>query len=335
MICSRPNHSRSVTVGQLSSRWIYRRKKGPLKAGVRGLVGESSRGPSKYHRPKPQRLYWLGLFALIEPRPELEILSWMSKRGLPTESMRSPPTGSPVQWTSSMRPSLCAFPHRIDSNAPISDKFGIRWRFSSAAEVYFMEREATFGNLGSCVAAGRCLDRQTSRPEKGVILLAGCAPSVSTALPVDCLTQDEAKTLCTWLGSRLPSEGEWLAEFTASSRSFPYLAQQDCKLENMLRSDSVPERWFFEGRELIAQMCDGTSMTLGCSHQDRSASGLCDLGGNLGEWSSTEGKMLGLFVKAFVVSGFVVNKSQVRSAMVGVRCVKDVASVGPEAAWSE
>jgi formylglycine-generating enzyme required for sulfatase activity len=217
-----------------------------------------------------------------------------------------------------------------------SDEKRIVWRFSSPAGVYLMEREATFELLNACVDGAGCRGRQMTLPEGGAFLLAECTPSPSSALPVDCLTHEDAKALCKWLGARLPTEKEWSLEFTASHGTYPrYRAPKDCRLENMLQA--TPDRSQVIGSEmgrgLITAMCAGTATALGCTHSARSASGLCDLAGNLGEWSFTKNVAMGVPARAFQVSTFRFHGFPAISGMIGVRCAKDVDAAGPNAVW--
>jgi hypothetical protein len=130
------------------------------------------------------------------------------------------------------------------------------------------ETEVTVAAYRLCVQSGPCFEPDRTAMTYGT---ATCtyAETGHDDLPIDCVTLEEARTFCEWVGKRLPTEKEW--EFALRGSG----------------SDDYP--W---GKD------DGSGSRAGCWDKpgpcpvrsyaaDRSRFGIYDLVGNLREYTST------------------------------------------------
>jgi hypothetical protein len=209
--------------------------------------------------------------------------------------------------------------NRLHRAKVLHDQLGRVWRFSSPAGVYFMEMEATVPEFDECIAAGACVARNT------VSKISDMPPCASAKQgPADCVTRENAQLFCRHIDARLPTPEEWRGEYTdAGRRLFPWgNAPPDCSFGNIAVSrsgmDSVPS--------IFVQPCSGRRAVRGCSYPaGRSISGLCDMSGNMGEWTSEPVCGLGVPLSppddlGLVCLGF----ESARSGIMGVRCVRDL-----------
>lgn len=92
--------------------------------------------------------------------------------------------------------------------------------------------------------------------------------------PINCISQMQAGTFCKDRGARLPKVEEW--EWAA-------------------RSGSVQTKYAWGNEEPTTQPCwsglakRGTSCPVGSHEQDQNAFGVLDLGGNILEWTASDG----------------------------------------------
>jgi hypothetical protein len=149
---------------------------------------------------------------------------------------------------------------------------GLEWVMSRPAGVEFAKSEVTVAQYKACVEAGKC-----SAPKTG----GDCNwdQAGRDAHPINCVDWDQATAFCGWAGGRLPTEREWYAEASESGK-----------------------RKFAWGDELVSceraiwkqggSGCGKNSTWPVCSKAaGHSVSGLCDLAGNVWEWtSSSEGR---------------------------------------------
>ena len=126
--------------------------------------------------------------------------------------------------------------------------------------------EVTIGEYAACVTAGQC-----STPLEGGYCNWNSGRGDNQ--PANCVSWEQAKTYCAWIGGRLPSESEW--EYAARSGGQDYLypwgnETATCALAVMSEGGTG---------------C-GTGYTMAvCSRPaGNSAQGLCDLAGNVWEW---------------------------------------------------
>jgi len=140
----------------------------------------------------------------------------------------------------------------------------LEWVTSLPAGIDFSKSEVTVAQYKACLEARKC-----SAPNTGV----NCNWNQAgrDTHPVNCVDWDQAIAFCEWAGGRLPTEQEWSAEASDSGkRQFP---------------------WGDEPVSCEKASCGKRSTWPVCSKPaGNSVSGLCDLSGNVWEWtSSSEG----------------------------------------------
>lgn len=135
---------------------------------------------------------------------------------------------------------------------------------------YFLdEHEVTVVEYGTCVDAGRC-----SFPEK-LAESPDCNWNQSDRQnhPMNCVTHAQARSFCEWKGRRLPKEAEWERAARYDGRGiYPWgNTKPDCTLAVFA----------------LEKAGCGTDATWPvCSKTDgNSPEGLCDLAGNVEEWT--------------------------------------------------
>ena len=190
----------------------------------------------------------------------------------------------------------------------------IEWVRSRAAGLRFAKTETTVAQYTACVRADRC-------PTDGFSSGVGCGGRAldDDDRPVSCVRWADAKAFCAWAGGRLPTEDEWHAEASAQeNRRYPWgAAPIDCRLA-----------WV--NHDVTGPGC-GTEGPQGvCITEGRSVSGLCDMAGNLWEWTGTrEGEDVVLCGGSWrdlsgmaMVSGRNWQAPGTQSDAIGFRCVK-------------
>ena len=127
---------------------------------------------------------------------------------------------------------------------------------------------------------------------------AGCATSTSAAghdgrddHPINCVSWHQADTYCRWRSGKLPTAEEWRAEASNGGRwCYPWGVERDERCDNLHvdQADyaSCDDAVFADGWD--QRGCGrGTTWPVCEKAGDRSTSNLCDLAGNLSEWTST------------------------------------------------
>jgi len=151
---------------------------------------------------------------------------------------------------------------------------GIDWVFSKPANIYFGRSEVTVTQFGKCVSAGVCEagHHQPASDDKE------CNLDNPDRLnhPMNCVDWYGADAYCKWAGGRLPTEKEWFAEAGNNKiRKYPW-GGREAACDYAVMNDG-------------SDGCGLNSSSPVCSKPaGNSVSGLCDMSGNVWEWTSTE-----------------------------------------------
>jgi len=156
------------------------------------------------------------------------------------------------------------------------------WVWSQPAGLYFARTETTVAQYADCVKAGSCTasHHRTNSDKK----YCNWGSGDRVGHPMNCVNWHGAQAYCEWAGARLPTAEEWSAEASAGgSREYPWgdgLA--DCRFSVM---DDGKTRGS-AGTETDG--CGEDSTWPVCSKPaGNSVSGLCDMSGNVWEWTSS------------------------------------------------
>ena len=155
---------------------------------------------------------------------------------------------------------------------------GIKWIYSKPAKLEFTKSEVTLGQFKKCMAAGNCKNK--NRKTKSENKYCNWGYSDRDDHPMNCVDWYGAKDFCDWAGGRLPTEEEWFAEASNNkSREYPWGNQ------------TVTCDYAIWGDGSNTDGCGKNSTWPVCSKPaGNSVSGLCDMSGNVWEWtSSSEG----------------------------------------------
>ena len=159
-------------------------------------------------------------------------------------------------------------------------KAGVEWVYSDPAGVYFTLSEVNAAQFRYCVEADECDSRffKTTKDHE----FCNFGHEQRYAHPMNCLSWDGARQFCEWIDGRLPTEEEWEAEATASgTRSYPW-GDREVSCELAIWGDGSQPNGC--GTEHTWPVC---SIRVGDS-----ISGLCDMAGNVWEWTdSREGAL--------------------------------------------
>jgi sulfatase modifying factor 1 len=137
--------------------------------------------------------------------------------------------------------------------------------------------EVTVSHYRGCVQDGRCSPPRAPPGAK----FANYGRSDRENHPVNYVDWDQAKAYCEWVGGRLPSEAEW--EWAASSRATHYA--RGCSQVVKYEGTPHPEDPARSGADPCGSPDSGTSPV--CSRPaGNSDQGLCDLVGNVWEWTA-------------------------------------------------
>ena len=151
---------------------------------------------------------------------------------------------------------------------------GVEWVFSEPAGVYFARSETTISQYAECVVADVCEARHFAlrRDYKKCNM----GHSNRDDHPMNCVTWQGAMQFCAWVGGRLPTKREWMLEASdGGKRQYPW-GGETATCERSVMADSEDGC----GRESTWPVCS--------KQKGNSASGLCDMSGNVWEWTSTK-----------------------------------------------
>ena len=151
--------------------------------------------------------------------------------------------------------------------APPAASGEVHWLFSEPAGVLFTLTEITVAQYRACVDVDRC-----SPP--GDDEWCNWSMAGREHHPVNCIDWSQAKAVCRWLGGRLPTEDEWYAEASnGGTRRYPW-GDEEVNCERAIWRKGC-------GRESTWPVCSRP--------EGNSVSGLCDMSGNVWEWTATAG----------------------------------------------
>ena len=177
---------------------------------------------------------------------------------------------------------ITAFPSDGNPYRPLADFYlsalragnepssAVRWIRSRPASLDFSISEITVAQFRRCIEEGGC--------EQGAVATrkdCNWAQPDRDDHPINCVTWSGAQAFCRWTGGRLPTEDEWHMEATNGGGSlFPWgLAKATC------RSTVMHEGRGGCGKKRTWPVCR--------KPRGHSVSGLCDVSGNVWEWTAT------------------------------------------------
>lgn len=197
----------------------------------------------------------------------------------------------------------------------VCTELGLDWVDSAPTRLQFLRSEVTVAEFAACVRAGACEDTFLRFSDDNACNYDSGRP---LNMPMNCVDGIGARLFCSWVGGRLPTDDEWLAEASNNStREYPW-GDEAATCE---RAVMAPVGCNSGGTQPVCGLPAGNSV-----------SGLCDMSGNVMEWNSTqtdrgERRALrggGWTASANSVRAAAVNRYPVglRSDTVGFRCVR-------------
>ena len=163
----------------------------------------------------------------------------------------------------------------------VKGKAGMVWIRSRPAGVSFSKTEVTLGQYRACVRAGAC--KKGTYNTRSKWMLCNWGHPGREQHPMSCVNWHGAKAFCRWAGGRLPTEKEWYAEASnGGARAFPW-GKEKATCARAIMADSRTR-----SAEGETNGCGKFQTWPVCSiPAGKSISGLCDMGGNVSEWTST------------------------------------------------
>lgn len=144
------------------------------------------------------------------------------------------------------------------------------WLWSEAAGLYFARTETTVERYGDCVGSGACTRGNYQTKSENEYCNSGYPDRGDH--PMNCVSWVGAEQFCEWIGGRLPTRHEWYTEASdGGHRTYPWGEDEpDC------------HRCVWDqgcGKDRTWQVCS--------KRRGDSASGLCDMSGNVWEWTAS------------------------------------------------
>ena len=162
-------------------------------------------------------------------------------------------------------------------------RFGVEFVYSKPAGIELGRTEVTLAQYKACVAAGDC--KKDSFRTRSDARYCNWGYDDRGEHPMNCVTWYGARDFCAAAGGRLPTEQEWEAEASdGGRRAYPWGSQAaSCALAVMDDGRTTATA----GAETDGCGHDSTAKV--CSRSaGASVSKLCDMSGNVWEWTSTE-----------------------------------------------
>ena len=159
------------------------------------------------------------------------------------------------------------------SSGPVTGKAGITWIRSRPAGVSFGKTEVTLGQYRACVRAGVCKKKtyRTKTDNK----YCNWGHTGREQHPMNCVDWHGATAFCRWAGGRLPRSKEWFAEASkGGTRTYPWGSEKATCARAIMNDGGLGC-----GKKRTWPVCS--------KPRGNSVSGLCDMSGNVWEWTST------------------------------------------------
>jgi len=137
----------------------------------------------------------------------------------------------------------------------------------------FMANEVTAGQMTACIEAGGCWEHNVLQPgDYGFDSTCTVGVSGAEDRAASCINYSAAEQVCDWLGGRLPTTEEWIAEASAGgTRTYPW-------------GEEVPNCERVSGGN--HQCPGGIGPRPVCENPaGASVSGVCNMGGNIAEFA--------------------------------------------------
>ncbi len=178
------------------------------------------------------------------------------------------------------KPSVSASNQGDTTETPGAD---VQWVFSKPAGLSFTKTEVTVGQYKACVQAKVCSDKI----DKFILYrheydYCNWGYQGREDHPMNCVDWQNAKEFCKWAGGRLPTEAEWYAEASnGGETAYPWGDEPKTGCSHAVRSE--------EDAESCCWGCGKDRTWPVCSRESgNSTSGLCDMIGNVWEWTSNQ-----------------------------------------------
>ena len=154
-------------------------------------------------------------------------------------------------------------------------KAGFEWVSSKPAGLYFAKTETTVEQYRACVRAGAC--KAEHHKTKSDAKYCNWGYGDRDEHPMNCVDWYGAEQFCEWAGGRLPTEEEWSAEASdGGKREYPW-GDREVTCDLAIWGDGSKTDGC--GKDSTWPVCSKTA--------GNSVSGLCDMSGNVWEWTSS------------------------------------------------